>query len=66
MQILGAFMLYFLKLPFRFQREKFVNHILKEEKCVSLGNFSKTNEQVSVKVSYNPQRVKVYHFQSWS
>lgn len=61
-------MLYFLKLPlsFRFQREKFVNHILEEENYLSLGSSSETNEQVSVKISYNPQRMKAYHFQSWN
>ena len=63
----GAFKLYFLKLPlsFRFQREKFVNLNLKDEKCMPLGNSSRPSEQVNIKVSYNPQR-KVYHLQSWS
>lgn len=51
-------------LSFRFQREKYVNHILKGEKCITLGKFSKTSEKVSSKVSCNLHRMKAYRVQS--
>lgn len=65
---LGALTLDFLKLSqsFRFQRKKFVKQILKGEKCISLGNCSKMNKEVSFKVPYNLQRMKADHFQSLS
>ena len=62
----GAFTLHFLELSlsFRFQRKKFVNHILKGGKCISPGNFSETSGEGSFTLSYNLQRIKAYHFQS--